>query len=87
MSQDVLEEYKKNLMVKSTILTMLLIENLDELEEHGLFRKNLKKSGKPFKHQLLVYINKVFDVAEEKSLATDYMSKVSKKIDEFLKEI
>lgn len=79
------DEERKNLMLKSVILTTLLIENLDALEEFGLFREKLKIKGKPFKHQLLLYINQIWGIKEDLNEGTDYILQISKKIDELLK--
>ena len=79
------DEQRKNLMLKSVILTTLLIENLDDLEEFGLYREKLKVKGKPFKHQLLVYIKQVWGIEDDLNEGTDYILQISKKIDEMLK--
>ena len=79
------------LLLKTVALSQALIDSFDELEQHGLVRKNIKRFGKPFKNQVLIYINNVFDEAKTEAEqdayrdAGQYIVEKSKEIDELFK--
>lgn len=73
---------REGLMVKTAVLSMLLIESFDSLKEFGLQRQRLKNLGNQYNKELERYINTIFDNAEQKGSAADYVAEMSSKIDE-----
>lgn len=72
---------RHTLMVKTAVLSMLLIESFDDLKEFGLQRQRLKNLGNQYNKELEKYISIIFDNAEEKGAAADYVAEMSGKID------
>jgi hypothetical protein len=77
-------EIRKQLMLKTVVLSNILIESFDTLESFGLMRMSLKHSAQKTKRLLEDYINQIYDVKEEESESIDYIAKVSKEIDKLL---
>lgn len=48
------------LLTVTVALTQLLIENLDKLEQHGIYRHKIKQSGNQFRTLLLKENEKLF---------------------------
>lgn len=72
------------LLVRSFVLSMLLIETFDELEEELNYKHSLKQKGNQFKKELEKYCDKVFDNCDEPSLSIDYVSQISKEINKLI---
>jgi hypothetical protein len=71
---------RETLMVKTAVLSMLLIESFDSLKEFGLQRQKLKNLGNRYNEELEKYVNIIFDNAEQKGNAADYVAEMSSKI-------
>lgn len=72
------------LLIRSFLLSMLLVETFDELEEELNYKHSLKQKGNQFKKELEKYCNTVADNCDELSLSTDYVNKISKKLDKLI---
>jgi len=72
---------RHTLMVKTAVVSMILIESFDDLKEFGLQRQRLKNLGNQYNKELEKYINAIFDSTEEKGNAADYVALMSGKVD------
>lgn len=75
---------RKQLMLKTVVLTSVLVESFDELEYFKMTRYKTKHSVKNAKKHLEKYINDVYNVNVEEELGTEYISQISKEIDKLL---
>ena len=75
---------RQQLMVKTIVLTTILIESFDDLIEFDSFRHKLKNLANNYSKELNKYIDDVFDINEERGLSTDYIAKITAEIDKLL---
>lgn len=78
---------KQDLLVKSCVMTTILIETLDKMKDAGLIVGNLKKTALPFNLQTNLYLTRVFNVNKDPSKSNDYLAEVIKYIDNAWLEI
>lgn len=72
------------LLIRTVLLSTLLIETFDELEEQLDYTHKLKLKGNQFKQELEKYCNQVFDNCKESNLSTQYISDISAKLDNII---
>ena len=75
---------REQLMLKTTVLSTLLVEAFDELEYFKMTRYKLKQSANNTRRMLLKYMKEVYDINTEESESTEYIARVSKQIDKLL---
>lgn len=81
------------LAMKTSILTSLLIDSLDDIEKFSMYRQNLKKRGNMFKAELETYMNDLFkektltDDNEERLNTADFIVHATKAADEELEKV
>lgn len=76
-------------MVRTLVLTTLLIEYLEDLEEFNYFRFTLKKFAKLFKKNLLNYVDKTYEALPEKNKpsATQFITSATECLENSFNEI
>jgi hypothetical protein len=90
--QDKADKLEK-LSIKTAVLTMLLVESLDEIEMYNLFRHKLKKTSKMYKSELESYMNELFktdtltDNEERRVNTSDFIMHSSKAVDEEVEKV
>lgn len=79
-------------LIRTITLTTLLVDELDELGKHRLYRHRLKRTGNQFKKELEKQVDDVWKSgnkkdAEEMSKNTDKVAKVAREFDKAIKNI
>lgn len=77
---------QQTLMLKSVILSMLVLETMDELETNSIYKHNIKRTANLFVKELDKYIDKIVDESADKSIVSDAITKLSKQFDDILNE-
>ena len=76
----------KDLLIKTLLLSVMLVETFDELETQAGYIHDIKRKGKQFKVLLEKYCNEVFDNCEEDILGTEYVAKITAELDKIIKD-
>lgn len=70
---------KQELMLKTAVASMFLVECFDELEQLGVLRNKLKQTGKAFNKHIEKFVEDIFNNNEENSDSTEYINEMIKR--------
>lgn len=76
--QDFFEGVKKRreqLMLKTAVASMFLVECFDELETLGVQKHKLRQLGNQYNTHLVKFMDKIFDINEDDNEGTEYLNK------------
>ena len=83
---DAADRRRKHLMLKTMVLSSILVDSLEEMEEFGLVRFRLKQVGRQYNAELDKIIDNVFDEITngDKQDSTGYIAQISQAIDKLI---
>ncbi len=80
---------RNHLMLKTMVLSSILVDSVEEMEEFGLVRHRLKQVGKMYNKELDKIIDNVFDTIstdnpEDQQDSAGYIAQISQAIDKLI---
>lgn len=78
---------RENLLLKTIVVSNVLMECFDDLEKYNMHRQKLKQVGKNYNTHLEKLINQVFDENERSLESTDYVFNMTNRINLSISEI
>lgn len=80
------DKHLDQLMLRSIVLSSLLIEGFDELEDAGYAKQKLKMLLKRTKTEAEKYVNRSFDLLDDTMPSTEYVRQMSLKVAEIFEQ-
>lgn len=78
---------KEALLLKTIVVSHVLMECFDELEKQNMHRQKLKQVGKRYHNLVEEFINDVFDVTSEDKAGTAYIYEKSERVNELINKL